>query len=98
MGMDTVTIVLLIATVLLVIACITLAVTKWKSWSDSDKASVISQMYALAKTVFDALKDGKLEKAELSVLFNQVIGIIASIAGRHTDEVEKEFSGSESAA
>lgn len=94
--METFTLVLLIVTILLAIAVIILAITKWKSWTESDRSALLSQMYALAKTVYDALKDGKLEAAEIKVLFNQVVGIIASIAGRHTDEVEEEFKDSNS--
>jgi len=89
--METTTLILLIVTIVLAIACVVLAVLKWKDYSESDKASITSHLYGIAKTVFDALKDGKLEAGEIRVLFNAVVALIADIQGRHTDEVEAEF-------
>jgi len=89
--METATIILTVVTILLAIACILLIILRYKSFSVSEKNAVISGLYGIAKTVFDALKDGKLDAGEIRVLFNAVVALIAQLAGRHTDEVEEEF-------
>jgi len=89
--MEPVTVILTVVTILLAITCILLIIFKYRSFSDSEKASAVSGLYGIAKTVYDALKDGKLESGEIKVLFNSVVALIAQVAGKHTDEVEEDF-------
>jgi len=93
--METFTLVLLIMTCILLVSVIILAVTKWRSWSDSDKSSIAASLFALGKTIYAALKDGKLEEAELRGIFNQVTGILAAIVGVDNETIEARLKAPE---
>ncbi|HJJ32461.1 MAG TPA: hypothetical protein O0X25_02430 [Methanocorpusculum sp.] len=91
--MELITIVLTIACIALAVLCILLVILKWNAWSEDAKSGVISQLYGIGLTVYQALKnDGKIDGAELRAIFNHIVTAIAAITGLHTDVVEKQYS------
>ena len=78
----------------LILTCVGLLIyfiIGWGKWPESTRQAVITQLYAVAKTLWSATKDGVISQAELRSLFSAVIGVIAASRGVTLDEVEQEF-------
>ena len=71
--------------------CIFFLVRSWAGWTDNTRQAVITQLYAVAKTLWHALADGKITPAELRQLFTAVLSVIAAMRGTTLDTVEQEF-------
>ena len=77
--MDAVSIAILVATILLLAGVVVLIILLLRSGSNVNTSGAISSLYALGKTVFDAMKDGKLEKAEITAIWNDICAVIAAL-------------------
>lgn len=71
--------------------CIFFLIRSWAGWTDNTRQAVITQLYAVAKTLWLALSDGKITPAELRQLFTAVLSVIAAMRGTTLDTVEQEF-------
>ena len=71
--------------------CIFFLVRSWAGWTDNTRQAVITQLYAVAKTLWHALADGSISPAELRQLFTAVISVIAAARGVNLNTVEQEF-------
>ena len=71
--------------------CIFFFVRSWAGWTDNTRQAVITQLYAVAKTLWHALADGSISPAELRQLFTAVLGVIAAARGVNLNTVEQEF-------
>ena len=71
--------------------CIFFFVRSWAGWTDNTRQAVITQLYAVAKTLWHALADGSISPAELRQLFTAVISVIAAARGVNLNTVEQEF-------
>ena len=89
--MELITILGLIVCIIAAALCIIYFILRWKSWSPSIQDAVITQLYAVAKTLWHALSDGKITPAELRQLFTAVLSVIAAMRGTTLDTVEQEF-------
>lgn len=76
---------------LTVAACIFLFIRGWSTWTDNTRQAVITQLYAVAKTLFLALGDGQISPAELRSIFTAVLGVIAAMRETTLDTVVQEF-------
>ena len=90
--MEPLTIVLIILCAVLACTAGYLVISRWKAWPDATRSAVVTALYALAKTVADAVKDAKLTTEELKGIFTQILAVIAAASGRTLDEVESEFA------
>ena len=89
--MELITILGLIVCIIAAVLCIIYFILRWKSWSPSIQDAVITQLYAVAKTLWHALSDGSISPAELRQLFTAVLGVIAAARGVNLNTVEQEF-------
>ena len=89
--MELITILGLIVCIIAAALCIIYFILRWKSWSPSIQDAVITQLYAVAKTLWHALADGSISPAELRQLFTAVISVIAAARGVNLNTVEQEF-------
>lgn len=95
--MDAISIAILIATILLLIGVVALIVLILRNGGKLNISGAISALYALGKTLYDAVKDGKLESKEIEALWNQVCAVIAALRTEKdgtectSDAVMKEF-------
>lgn len=89
--MELITILGLIVCIIAAALCIIYFILRWKSWSPSIQDAVITQLYAVAKTLWHALSDGSISPAELRQLFTAVLGVIAAARGVNLNTVEQEF-------
>lgn len=71
--------------------CTYIILRNWSGWTESTRQAVITQLYAVAKTLFDAAKDGQITAPELRNIFIAVISVIAAMRGTTLDTVEQEF-------
>lgn len=71
--------------------CVYLILRGWAGWTDTTRQAVITQLYAVAKTIFLALSDGQITGPELRNIFVAVLSVIAAMRGTTLDTVEQEF-------
>ena len=96
--MDGISIAILSATILLLIGVVVLIVLIVRNGGKLNISGAISALYALGKTVYDAMKDGKLEKSEIAAIWNDICAVIAALKTAETneehtsDEVMAEFT------
>ena len=88
---DILTIVCLVLISIVGIALVAWFVYNWGTWSDNTRQAVITQMYAVAKTLWVAVADGKITPGETRQLFVSVLSVIAAMRGVTLNEVEQEF-------
>lgn len=89
--MEPLTIVLLVLLAVAVAAIIFLMVKYFKTWDDATRQLVLDRLGETVEVVIAALKDGKIEQAELKQILESLIRVIAAIKGDYVSVVTAKY-------
>lgn len=75
-----------------VIGLIWVIIKNRKSLNPEKTDAIITQLYSLAKIIYNAIKnDGKIDATELQSIFEQIKVIIAIITKKEIQQIDDEF-------